>query len=189
MRWLILVAGLIIGCEGPTGPVGPVGPAGEQGLTGLTGAQGPTGLTGEQGADGVANITTTSFIIPSTSSIITSDFVGSYTQNIPGITRDVANNGLVLIFWELGAGWLALPYSFNLDYGGDLSVDEVIQMTYGFGIGFVEIVFITSFSSLVTSNLPLGPYKVVIIPPTSLGKIASADLNDYHSVANALGVN
>ena len=178
MRWIILGVVLVMGCEGP------MGPAGEQGLTG---AQGPTGQTGEQGADGVANITTTSFIIPSTSSIVTSDFVGSYTQNIPGITSDVANNGLVLIFWELGAGWLALPYSFNLDYGSDLSVDEVIQMTYGYGIDFVEIVFITSYSSLVTSNLPLGPYKVVIIPPASLGKIASADLNDYHSVLNALG--
>lgn len=173
MRWLILVVGLIIGCEGPTGPAG---------------EQGPTGLTGEQGADGVANITTTTFTIPSTSSIITIDFVGSYVHTMSGITSEVVNNGLVLIFWEIGTGWLALPYSFNLDYGGDLSVDEVIQMTYGYGIDFVEIVFITSYSSLVTSNLPLGPYKVVIIPPTSLGKIASADLYDYHSVLNALGI-
>lgn len=179
MRWIILGVVLVMGCEGP------IGPAGEQGLTG---AQGPTGQTGEPGADGVANITTTTFTIPSTSSIITSEFVGSYTHNIPGITSDVVGSGLVLMYWGLGAGWLALPYSFNLDYGGDLSVDEVIQMTYGFGIGFVEIVFITSYSSLVTSNLPLGPYKVVIIPPTSLGKIASADLNDYHSVVHALGV-
>ena len=174
MRWLILVVGLTIGCEGPTGPAG---------------EQGPTGLTGEQGADGIANITSTTFIIPSTASFITIDFVGSYTHSISGITRDVVDSGLVLMYWDLGAAWLALPYSLNLDYDNDLSVDEVIQMTYGFGIGFVELLFITSYSSLVTDGLPLGPYKVVIIPPASLGKIASADLTDYHAVVHALGVN
>ena len=174
MRWLILVVGLMIGCEGP------VGPAGEQGLT---------GLTGEQGADGAANITTTTFSIPSTASIITINFVGAYTHSILGITSDVVDNGLVLMYWDLGGAWLALPYSLNLDYDNNLSVDEVIQMTYDFGIGFVEVVFITSYSSLVTDGLPLGPYKVVIIPPAALGKIASADLNDYHSVVTALGVN
>ena len=174
MRWLILVVGLTIGCEGPTGPAG---------------EQRPTGLTGEQGADGIANITSTTFIIPSTASFITIDFVGSYTHSISGITSDVVENGLVLMYWDLGAAWLALPYSLNLDYDNDLSVDEVIQMTYGFGIGFVELLFITSYSSLDISSLPLGPYKVVIIPPESLGKITSADLNDYHAVVHALGVN
>lgn len=43
MKWLILVVGLIIGCEGPTGP---------QGERGLTGEQGPQGEQGPMGPEG-----------------------------------------------------------------------------------------------------------------------------------------
>jgi hypothetical protein len=50
----ILVAALLIGCEGPQGPAGPAGPQGAAGPQGPTGPQGPAGPPGPAGPQGSA---------------------------------------------------------------------------------------------------------------------------------------
>jgi Collagen triple helix repeat (20 copies) len=50
----LLVAALLIGCEGPQGPAGPAGPQGAAGPQGPTGPQGPAGPPGPAGPQGSA---------------------------------------------------------------------------------------------------------------------------------------
>lgn len=155
MKYLIALVALFIACEGP------VGPQGDQGLQ---------GIPGEDGLPGVANITVVTFSFLS-SQIDTSGRGGIYTRTMSEITQEVVDNGVVLVFREVVGYWTPLPITESYDYGNDLEVDETIETTYLYRTGELSILYFGSFDPILLGLLSTGPYKVAVIPPSSVGKI------------------
>ncbi len=160
MKYLIALGALFIACEGPVGPAGP------QGAQGTPGEQ---GAPGEDGPPGAANITVATFSIL-TSQIDTSGNTGIYLRAIPEITQDVFNKGVVLVYVQIGGFWAPLPVTDSYDYNNNLGVDEVVEMTYLYSVGQLVIFYYDSFEPVFLAYFYTGPFKVVIIPPGSLGK-------------------
>ena len=170
----LAIAALIFGCDNLKGPEGAAGPQGEQG---------PVGSQGEPGTDGVANIQVVTFSFD-LSNFTYDGAVAFYYHDIPGITSDVVDDGLVLVYHQSvgGEAWFALPATYPLDFEDNLAVDEVITLTYAYGEGWVYLAYETSYSSMVTLSGNSGQYKVIIIPSASLGKFIEQDASNFLAI-------
>ena len=163
--------------EGPQGPEGPVGPAGPQG---------PQGPEGPQGPAGVANISSFTFTAPHDDYVVSGNR-GVYVYDSSSLTTNVVSNGVVLVFYSAnGSDWYPLPYTWGIDFNTDLSVDETVEITYGYTQGQVAIILDTSDDQLVVYDGIPTSYKVVMIPPSSLGKVSNIDLKNFKEVETIL---
>jgi len=156
------------GATGPTGATGATGPAGPAGPTGATGPAGPVGAPGADGKDG-ANIQT--FLFTNKSVVLT----GFNTFNVPAITQDIVNQGVVLVYFRSTGsttGFYSLPYVEN---------DRNISLS-SYGVGYINIK--TNFNG---GGLD---FKVVVIAGTSLTNLSTShpglNLKNYSEVASAL---
>ena len=133
-----------------------------------------TGPPGEDGKDGVANIIVKEIIfskwdIASTSS--SADLIAE----VPEITSNVVDSGLVTVSWFFGDMWVSVPITLALDLDDEnVNVDVVVNVMYGYAIGEINIAIVSSsdeggseFMDEITEELFLGPYKVTIIPPSA----------------------
>lgn len=147
MRYVItvflLIAFIAVGCEGPTGPEGPEGP---------------------QGPPGAANVETETFTVQESDFSSEGDNIeaAEYPTNI--ITSEVADEGVVLAYTDVGASggaWLALPWTLPADE------NLTVEITYVFAEGaFGLMVMRPEGYGPVAEVLDGARVKVVAIPPS-----------------------
>ena len=164
---LVLSLLLFPACDSLTGPEGPMGPQGEAGAAGQKGDQGEQGAPGAPGAPGPPGIANMKIkIIDYTARDINAqDYLAVVRFAVDEVTKEVFEKGHVSIFFDLGAGWLALPWTLTGPY-------ETIEMNYGYEEGGVFLLWTTSADYIIPENLPVGRIKVVIMPPGA-GKTGS----------------
>jgi len=185
---------LVAGCEGPVGPqgeqgtTGTTGQQGDQGTTGTTGQQGDQGATGEQGEQGESGPEGSFSYETETITLRTADFsdsgiVETAAYVISAITADVAVNGLVLAYTDLGGGrgdaWFALPVVFPVASG-------TVSQSYAYTTGGVVIQLLRSGGLAVASVFDGHQIRVFIIPPSGTAKLRDVNLEDYHAVTSRL---
>lgn len=156
------------GGTGGTGPQGPAGPAGPQGPTGATGPQGPAGANGQDGPGAQ------SFLLLNKSVTLT----GLTRLNVPAITADVVNKGLVLVYFRVTGtttGYYALPYA---------EADRTLSVS-NYGVGYVDIK-----ANFTGSDLD---FRVVVIPGSSLTTLSithpGLNVRNFSQVASAFRLN
>ena len=158
------------GATGPAGATGATGATGAAGADGATGATGATGAAGADGKDGVsANVQT--FLFTNKSVVLT----GFNTFNVPAITQDIVNQGVVLVYFRSTGsttGFYALPYTEN---------DRSVSLS-SYGVGYINIK--TNFNGAGLD------FKVVVITGTSFTNLSTThpglNLKNYKEVASAL---
>jgi len=154
-------------------------------LAGLTRCKGPTG---PQGPAGTPNIIVETFTIPDSTDIQTDRWYGAYNYPMRSISQAVVDSGVVLSY--LGSqsqdAWTALPYDLDFDAESDFTIDYSISVNFVYTTGNFNVTFAASADTLFTGDLPLGPYKVVVIPPNATGQLGKADLSRYQAVRQAL---
>lgn len=133
----------------------------EDGMDGEVGAQGPAGPAGQDGADGNANVT--SVIINNVNLT-----AGQNTINVPELTRDIANNGLVQVYIQGGEDvWLALPLTL-LQQGDENSGDQLITAIELTAIAPQQVVLFSLLTEVQTVNLRFvlveGTPSTVVLP-------------------------
>ena len=175
LRHLPIIFLLLLGCEGPEGAVGPEGPRGEQGERGEPGPRGERGLPGGMTAEVVR------FTLRASAFEIRED-VENYGRQVPEITSDVVNGGVVLSYIDLGTGntWWSLPMSLAVQ-----NAAAGIIVYYQVGVWGMQMM--TTSGERLASYLDGHVVKLVIIPPEMVGKNAP-DLTDYEAVARYYGL-
>ena len=165
------------GSNGATGATGPAGSNGATGATGATGPQGPAGPQGPQGPagqDGTNGTSVQSFLLTNKSVTLT----GLTTLNVPAITADIVNQGLVLVYFRVSGtntGYYALPYS---------EADRTLTVS-NYGVGHVDIK-----ANFTGSDLD---FRVVVISGTSLSTLSvthpGLNVRNFSQVASTFRLN
>ena len=159
---------LIFGCEGAEGPLGPEGPAGTD------------GVNGTDGMDGAANLEVVLLTI-TTSDFTDSGFVEIASYSVPQLTSNIASDGLVLAYTNLGTTsfWVALPLTLPVQ-------GNTIVLFYAYRTGTIEIDITREAGPAVASVFSNHTIKVVMIEGISKRGLG-VDLADHDAVMNAIG--
>lgn len=154
---------------GPAGPPGPPGPAG--------GPIGPQGPAGPQGATGNANVIGTEPIVLNTWFYNSQQNWYASDINVPEITNEVLNTGLVMVYQRLVSGpnaiWIPLPDTYNN-----------VTTNYDFYQGGLTV-----YSFNVNNTIPIAPTGMVVrivVVPASFRK-ANPDTN-WHNFEEAKAI-
>ncbi|MEM7657043.1 MAG: collagen-like protein [Bacteroidota bacterium] len=162
---------LVSSCRGPEGPRGPEGSQGPQGQAGAD------GLPGTPGTDGNANVTTYLFNVAESNYY----FDGTWWQvdlSVPAITKDIEDNGMVMVYLRRGGYWRALPFVFvNSGYS-----DSVLAMHRQ---GQVRIRLVSSRDNPLKYA---GLFKVVVVEGNPGKRELDLNWDNYEEVAAALGL-
>lgn len=169
LRWSLMLAlvAAFSSCVGPRGPEGLPGPPGRDGLN---------------GRDGNWNVLSIRY------EVFASDWLANGTQGVPGyylelefevpeITQDIAEDGLVLVYYRAQAGdpWILLPYTFISS--DDPPFTEVLDFIYG--QGFVNF---KSQADDYGATPYEGTFRVIVADAIPVGKTA-LDYRNYEEVA------
>lgn len=182
----VLVVALLLsaGCDSLGGTEGRDGRDGRDGVDGISGIDGKDGLDGKDGADGAdgapgpqgppgppgdegpmgpqgppGSSTMMVRVIEFTTADITAEeYLGTVRFEMEEITQEVFDGGHVAIYLDLGERWLALPWTITGPF-------ETIEMNYGYEVGGIFLLYITSADILYPESVPAGRIKVVIVPP------------------------
>jgi hypothetical protein len=148
------------------------GPQGPEGAQGIQGDQGPQGEQGEPGSDGVLQIIsktvvlTNSEYVNGTYGVMTTTnntslnaiFAKVATIDVPEITQDVLDNGMVLVYMRVplnasfsNSMWTGLPFHYQ---GLEGSV-TVYHRNYNFGYYLNKISIFYYFSRNYEGFIPL----------------------------------
>jgi len=126
--------------------------------------------TTTQPIDNGNELITEIFSIEDSMDIQIDGFFGFFDYPMDAITQDVLDNGAVMVYWGNTDRtlWSALPYDFDFDLNNDDIIEYSMSLSYDYSYtpnqGFVSITFEASNDTLYREALPLGPYKVVVIP-------------------------
>ncbi|MFW5955676.1 MAG: hypothetical protein ACOCSK_02940 [Rhodothermales bacterium] len=123
-------------------------------------------------------------------------FFGSVASSafaVPEVTRSVADNGAVLMYFREQGTWTALPYTFGVESRDLAAVDFTVSLGFAFETSTIE--FFTELSSDADvvwddalSLLPLQyELKAVIINDRSFRK-NGPDPNNYEAVRDFYGL-
>lgn len=193
-RYLLIFAMSLLvaltACEPVEGPVGPQGAPGEQGPQGIQGPQGPQGEqgpAGQDGQDGNVDVKSYSFQISSADYVEGSTGSAEYfevAKQMPAITQDVADNGLVMVYYKHSIdGWRALPFTFHYSTGS--SAGKSTSLMFFFDVGMLTI------RAWATDTDPLkysGTFRAVIAPGTAGKNTPYINWLDYYEVAEYYGL-
>ncbi len=148
---LLLPLILLLHCEGPTGPQGP---------------------------PGAANITVKTFTIEDTTDIQINGLFGYYDYEMDAITQAVVDSGIVLGYLgdQNQTAWAPLPYDIDIDIENDFTVNYTLSVGFEYRVGLFSITYIASADTLFRPSLPLGPFKVAVVPPSQMGRLGKVDL-------------
>lgn len=159
----ILLTFSIVGCQKEV--VGPTGPAGQNGIDGIN------------GQNGNANVVGTNPITITTSNWQYSNSVWGVGLNVPAITSDIANFGMVQVFVLTGnQQWTALPNS----------IGTTIEKFY-FEPGRVDIYYY-DINFAAVSNPGNRSYRIVAISSTQIKQNPNVDWNNYQQAVKALNL-
>ena len=167
----LFILSAFMACEGPEGDVGPQGP---------------------QGPPGEDAINIESFVFEYEVDFVPDDYtvVLPYADDFVALPSDVT---LVFFKWgeteingEIEDIWRALPQTI-------LSQNGMIQYNYDFTRYDVQLFLTTDFNPDLLEPIDTDDWivRVVVVPGqffTSGGKMQAVDLNDYHAVMAAMGV-
>ena len=124
---------------------------------GATGPQGPAGTNGNANVIGSTLYTDSGSWRP----ISTWGFSTEFT--LGAITQAVVDKGVVMVYEELGTGWMALPYTYG-----------IVSRSFSFDVGTIKIRIINTDLSNATNPGAIG-YRFVVI--TSSNRIAHPNVN------------
>ena len=174
---------LAVSCaeDGETGPVGPVGPEGPPG----GGSNGGGGTQGPPGKDGNANVK--SITVSVASNEWTSGGTYKHKIMIPGITQEVVDDGMVMVYMKSEDPlseyntWNALPFIKLVGIPvNQQNIPVEITTRYAYDVGEVQLSIINSqgFNITASADFPGDQsFKVVVIPAAALK--AGVDVNNY----------
>jgi hypothetical protein len=182
------------GDPGPKGDTGTAGVNGTNGANGATGATGATGTTGSTGATGATGATGTANVIYSawftttawTKTTIFSIDNFDFNKAAPGITADILDKGVVLVFGKLNGystdfglsnNPVQLPY--NVVYkSGVLNTDTWSFIT---SVGNLKIKFISDQNLYSGGPATNYQFRYVIVP----GGVAGGRLQSLQGMSYA----
>jgi len=196
--FILIIFGLVA-CKGEIGPPGADGIDGIDGIDGVDGVDGENGNDGvdgedgEDGEDGNANIISSDWFVPAwEADVLYSVNNQSATIDIPELTQEVFDSGVVLAYWKNNAGHVwPLP-------------TKLMSSDYWFAfLVHVGDIYLYYYNSTVT-NPPVphesNEFRYVIIPPASSKstnsnelilkelKDAGVDINNYYEVMDYYGL-
>lgn len=157
--------------QGEVGPKGETGASGTNGTNGATGATGASGATGATGATGTANVIYSAWFSTTawTKSTIFSLDNFDFNKATPGITTDILDKGVVLVFGKLNGyssdfglsnNPVQLPY--NVVYkSGTLNTDSWSFITSS---GNLKIRFVSSQNLYSGGPATNYQFRYVIVP-------------------------
>ncbi|RMG54629.1 MAG: hypothetical protein D6722_28785 [Bacteroidetes bacterium] len=164
---LALFASFFASCVGPRGPEG---------------IPGRDGRDGQDGRDGNYNVLSIRY------EVYASDWLASGTEGVPGyylelefdvpeITNDVAEDGVVLVYYRAQAGdpWILLPYTFISS--DEPPFTEVLDFIYG--PGFVNF---KSQADDYGATPYEGTFRVIVADAIPIGKTA-INYHDFEEVS------
>ncbi len=161
---------------------------GPQGPAGIAGTNGTNGTNGQDGQDGSANIIASDW---SEAAWTFQANGGFYETNVPAITQEILDHGVIMVYLKLNAFGTdlvrALPISFE---------------TSSYWFSAYEGILNISFSADEPLTIVTLPFRYIIIPTTNTaGKSSSSgkgnvladlkakgvDINDYYAMMDYLG--
>lgn len=152
-------------------------------FTACSGDDGDQGPAGPAGADGNANVISNTFTLTGT------DWsAGNATISVPALTKEIADNGQVAVFFTFDSlstdtiTWNPLPWRFVGNVGGTL---QFITIQNTVSVGQVQL------SARLNTNggVNLGGQsnvRVVLIPSNQ--RVDGVKLDDYENVIQVYGL-
>jgi hypothetical protein len=144
-----------------------------------------TGCTGEDGDDGPAgnaNVQSFSYTLADTSWT-----QGRATIAVPALTKSIADNGHVAVYYTNDSlstdtiSWRPLPYDFRTSNGS-----FIISNTYQ--IGQINITALAAYGNLFSSSIPgVDTYWRVVLIPSS-AKVEGVNTSNYEEVKAVYGI-
>lgn len=137
---------------------------------GPEGPQGPQGIQGPAGQDGNANVIYGTVTLNSSNWTFSNGLWSTNTLNDNGITNDVYDGGVVMVYLKGGNSWVPIPYT-AVASGGNLSLS--IYFYYSVG----SLVLEAAYSNLGQNSNPVTFFygsggtmtiKVVKISPSGI---------------------
>jgi hypothetical protein len=160
-----------IGCEGPTGPDGPQGPQGVQGDTGQQGPEGPPGTANVIYSDWLR----LGDVAAESDTTILSRNYAMYDIPAPELSRDMMDNGAIMVYYRLNEMISPLPLTLA-GMSGDGS-----QITISFAALYPEKLSILSQrhdNTVFTLNTNTE-FRYVLIPGEMPAEVSEEILEEY----------
>jgi len=129
-------------------------------ITACDSFKGPTGPQGTSYSDN-ASIINFEF---DKSDLIIMDQLAIYQIDIPEITQEIVDNGVVIVYRLSGSMWQAMPFSMPIDINVQYSVDYVLDVGYFYETGKLSIVQTSSLKTALPYLCIDGAFKVVVLP-------------------------
>ncbi len=160
-----------------------------KGEDGTDGQDGATGAQGPAGQDGNANVIYSDWFAPTWTVPASS---ASFTHAAAGITQEVLDTGVIMVYMKIYDHVYPLPISFN----GDTIPKE---FNFWADLGSLRIWFTAESSYSPSSTMT---FRYIIIPGSNAARITSpkqavnnelatagVDINDYYAVCAYYGIN
>ncbi|MEM6646632.1 MAG: hypothetical protein AAF730_10300 [Bacteroidota bacterium] len=150
--------------------------------TNVAGPQGPPGR------DGVIDVFAVNFTFSMQDAAINGN-VASVQFDVQDITRNVVENGAVMLYFREQGTWTAMPYTYGVESPDLAAVDYTISLGFGYDERLIEVFYEASTDAVDLSTQPDLPMRAVIIDGFFAGKQgAPVDLTDYDAVADYYGL-
>lgn len=144
---------------------------------GPAGPQGTAGNNGTNGTNGNANVTgSTTVTTNSASWTAISTWGFSAIINLGAIDQDIVDKGAVMVYEQLGTGWLALPYTYGK-----------VSRSYLFSPGMVKI-YIQNTDGSTATNPGAITYRIVVISASNRMAHPNVDYTNYEEVKMVFGL-
>jgi hypothetical protein len=155
-------------------------------MTSCVGPRGPQGPPGQDGRDGNANVFSINYEVLiedwyDVGTPGTDEFFLAVDLDVPEITSDIVENGVVLVYYraDLNSPWLFLPYTFISHKDGYV---EKLDFIYD-----LQFVGLQSMATDKNASAWEGFFRVVIADGWPAGKV-EVDKSSYQDVANFLQI-
>ncbi|HKJ69958.1 MAG TPA: hypothetical protein VKA68_18540, partial [bacterium] len=70
----------------------------------------------------------------------------------------------------------------DIDGDNDFVVDYTLSVGYEYSQGLFSVTYLASADTLFRPYLPLGPFKVTVIPPSQVGQLGKVDMGASEGV-------
>lgn len=161
---LFLVVALFAMSCSKDGEVGPAGPAGANGINGTNGTNGNANVNG-----------TTDFTILPTD-WLSSGNLKYVTITNNGVTQNIVNTGMVMVYQKVNNSYIALPFS-----------NSGIDRGFSFGLNYIQI-SLSAYNNTAFTISTNFTIRAVIVSSTN--KMANPNINwkNYEEVKRALNL-
>lgn len=159
----VLLAVVLVGCEGPTGPQGPQGP------------QGPAGPAGA-----LVETFEVSFDVDDAAES-EDGLVLFQNYDFPEITDSVDDNGFVQAYYLADNDtWTAMPYTFGDESPDVDAVDYTLTLGYAWNVGLVQVFY--EASAPFALDFARDRTVKIVVADARAATTAGVNWSDYSSV-------